>query len=260
MKTSFKHKLKRFLINYRLLPIFLPLYEKLIYLSPYYRKERKENQQRLVNFYSQFIKPNDLCFDVGAYRGSRTDIFLKLGAKVVAVEPQPKCISYLKNKFAKEKKFRLVEKGLSDKKGNLTLFICEEADGLSTFYDRWEEVFPGYKWNRKEIVPVTTLDDLIREFGIPVFCKIDVEGYEIAVLKGLSQPISYLSFEFTKKTPDKTKICLEHLKSLGYQRFNFHFGEPGELFYQNWVKAEEVIKEIESSGSDILGGDIYAKL
>lgn len=127
------------------------------------------------------------------------------------------------------------------------------------FFDKWGEVFPGYKWNKKKIVSVTTLDDLIKEFGMPAFCKIDVEGCEIAVLRGLSKPISYLSFEFTQKTPDKTKICLECLKSLGYKYFNFHFGEPAELFFPDWVGAAEIIKEIESSDNDILWGDIYAK-
>lgn len=134
MKVSLKHKLKRFLIRLRLLPAFLLIYEKLIYFSPSWWRKQKDIRQRLFHFYSQFVKPGDLCFDVGAYRGSRTEAFLKIGARVVAVEPQPKYIRYLKKKFGNEDNFRLVEKGLLDKIGSFTLFICEEADDLSTFF------------------------------------------------------------------------------------------------------------------------------
>ena len=36
-----------------------------------------------------------------------------------------------------------------------------------------------------------------KEFGKPAFCKIDVEGYEYKVIKGLSEPLNTVSFEFT---------------------------------------------------------------
>jgi len=263
MRISFKHRLKRFLIKCNLSSIFLPVYEKLIYFSLYHRVKQKDIQKNLLNFFSQFIKPGNLCFDVGAYKGSVTDVFLKLGAKVIAVEPQPKCIEYLQKKFSREPKFKLIGKGLSDKKGELTLFICEEADDLSTFSRNWNKIFPGYKWNKKKTISVTTLDSLIQEFGIPFFCKIDVEGFELKVLKGLSQPIPYISFEFTEKMPDKTEACLSQLKSLGYKQFNFHFGRPKKLFSPTWVSAEELIEKIKltkTTKDNTLGGDIYAKL
>jgi len=260
MEVSLKHKLKRLLIKYKLLSFFLPVYKTFIYFSPFYRTKQKEDKKNLLNFYSQFIKAGDLCFDVGANKGNVTDVFLELGAKVIAVEPQPKCIKYLKKRFGNKPEFTLVGKGLSDKEGKLTLFICKEADNLSTFSDNWNEVFPNHKWLEKKIVQVTTLDDLIKKFGMPIFCKIDVEGYETKVLKGLSQPIPSLSFEFTKKTADKTENCLVRLKSLGYKQFNFHFGKPRQLFLSNWVSKEELVKKIESAEGSILGGDIYAKL
>ncbi|MEN8172361.1 MAG: hypothetical protein ABFS03_05715, partial [Chloroflexota bacterium] len=51
-----------------------------------------KHDQRMLGFYSQFIASNDLCFDVGANRGSRTKIFRQLGTRVVAVEPQAACV------------------------------------------------------------------------------------------------------------------------------------------------------------------------
>ena len=50
---------------------------------------------------------------------------------------------------------------------------------------------PGFehvRWDAAETVPVTTLDALIAEHGPPRFVKIDVEGHEAEVLRGLSRP------------------------------------------------------------------------
>jgi hypothetical protein len=46
-------------------------------------------RRRLSQFYARFIRPGDLCFDIGAHVGSRLGAWLPLGARIVAVEPQP---------------------------------------------------------------------------------------------------------------------------------------------------------------------------
>ena len=79
----------------------------------YFKKHRdiqsfkvlSDDEKRYIKFYQQFIKPNDLVFDVGANMGNRTKLFLKLGAKVIAFEPQKICSDYLKSEFIKEKEF-----------------------------------------------------------------------------------------------------------------------------------------------------------
>ena len=259
MESNPEHNLKRILIRLRLLSFFLPIYERFVKLIPISTQQEKDNKRKMLDFYSQFIKPGDLCFDIGAYKGSRSEVFRELGAKTIAVEPQPKYVAYLQEKFMRDSKVIVVAKGLADKEGELPLLICEEADGLSTFSNDWGDAFPGYQWNEKKIVPITTLDNLAEEFGKPVFCKIDVEGFELQVLEGLTRPIKYLSFEFTKKLPQKIENCLNYLSSLGYCQFNFHFGEPEKLFFPNWVSTQKIVEEIKSNQNNILSGDIYAK-
>ena len=61
-------------------------------ITVFKKGERKE-------FYSEFIKEGDVVFDVGANKGNRTVIFLELGAKVVAVEPQKECYEHLTKRF-----------------------------------------------------------------------------------------------------------------------------------------------------------------
>jgi len=262
MRFNLKHQFKRILIKCKVWFFLRPVYENLKHLSPNYKKRRKIYQKKWRDFYSQFIKPGDLCFDVGANEGKRTEIFLKLGAKVIAVEPQPLCIKNLERVFGQEPNFKLVKQGLSDKKGELEMFICEEADTISTFSKEYKVKgrFSHYNWNKKIKVPVTTLDAIIKEFGSPVFCKIDVEGFEDQVLMGLSQPIRYLSFEFLKEFPEKTKKCLDHLELLGYRYFNADFFEKGELYFQYWMNGEKLLQKISESKNKLLGGDIYAKL
>jgi len=221
----------------------------------------RKKYRKCLAFYSQFIHKDNLCFDVGAHEGNRTEIFLKLGAKVVAVEPQESCINQLRQKFSKKAKFTLVNKGLSDREGELTLYICRDATTISTFSNKWKTGrFSDYKWGENKLVPVTTLDNLIKKFGLPVFCKIDVEGFELKVLKGLSQPISYISFEFTKEFFNDAKFCIDYLFSyLGYQEFNCSLGESMCMLFQNWVRPKELYQRLGSINDSLLWGDIYAK-
>jgi len=255
-KYSMKHSLKRLLIKCKLLPCIKPIYEALASLS----QKHKAYRRKMLDFYSLFIKKGDLCFDVEAHEGNRTVIFLKLKARVVAVEPQKSCIKSLKSKFGKNPNFVLVGKGLAESEGELTMSICEEADDISTFSEKWKMGrFSQYEWNKKELIQVTTLDNLIKEFGLPEFCKIDVEGFEYQVLKGLSQPIRYLSFEFTKEFFDDTKTCINHLVALSYGKFNYSIGESMWLSSPNWITANNLLEELNSIKDSLLWGDIYAK-
>src|SRR5262245_12044409 len=57
------------------------------------------HRRKMRHFYSQFIAPGNLCYDVGANVGDRTDIFRKLGARVIAIEPQTACLEVLRQRF-----------------------------------------------------------------------------------------------------------------------------------------------------------------
>jgi len=245
-------------------PLADNIYERIQGILIPLSRKNKISQEKMINFYSQLIKKGDLCFDVGAHMGNRTEVFLKLGARVIAVEPQEKCFKYLENKFGKDPNFILIKKGLSDKEEELPLLVCEEANTISTFSDEWKTGrFSDYKWNKKEIVPCITLDNLIKEFGLPDFCKIDVEGLEYQVLKGLSKPIKYLSFEFTKEFFEKAKLCTNYILSLGPAQFNCDFSEKMKFIFPEWVTVEKLYEKLYEKINDNLSledyGDIYVK-
>src|SRR5215510_11970 len=149
---------------------------------------------KMLDFYSQFVSPGKLCFDVGANIGNRVKIFLELQADVVAIEPQDKCAQILKRVFGNSHYLRIIQKALGEREGEAEIMI-NDSDTLSSMSPEWIEAvkesgrFSEYLWDKKQKVQITTLDNLIQQYGIPQFIKIDVEGFEYQVIHGLSQPI-----------------------------------------------------------------------
>lgn len=238
------------------------------FLGLYYRStEAKEKKLRAprIRFYSEFVRRGDLCFDVGANLGNRTDIFLALGAKVVAVEPQRSCVRYLKKKYRTNENVTVIPKGLDSAKGMRTIRICE-SDGASTMSEEWIESvrssgrFANLKWAKSEEVEVTTLEDLISQFGCPAFCKIDVEGFELQVIRGLRTPIPCLSFEFVPERFGPTVEAMDHLVGLGDYSFNYSFGESMEMARTNWLSQSEVCRQLENLPDKMAFGDVYARI
>jgi FkbM family methyltransferase len=208
------------------------------------------------------VPPDGLCFDVGANIGERTELFVALGARVVAVEPQAECAATLRRRFGE--RIELVELALGSEPGNAEMLLADYHT-LSSLSPEWVEAvqksgrFADFEWGERVAVPVTTLDELIRRFGVPDFCKIDVEGYELEVLLGLSQPVPALSFEFTWERMESRLAAVEHLATLGMTRFNFSFGESLVFALDSWVTSGEIVRFLESTSRDIVTfGDVYA--
>lgn len=217
----------------------------------------------MISFYSQFISPNDLCFDIGAHIGNRTKIFLKLGAKVVAIEPQNDCARALKIAFHRNKNLRIVQKAVGSSEGEAE-FMVSNASTLSSLSQEWiarvnmSGRFSEYSWDNKQIVQITTLDKLISQFGMPAFIKVDVEGFEYEVVKGLSKSVNTLSLEFTPEYIESTFNCLFYLERLGDINLNYSLAESMKLALNKWVSTQEMIKILSRfSGDNTVFGDIY---
>lgn len=222
----------------------------------------REDQRRL-EFYRQFVAPGSLVIDVGANLGNRAKIFWQLGAKVIAVEPQPVCAGFLGSVFRDRPRFTLVEAALGPAPGQAEMMISN-AHTISTLSAEWVETvrrsgrFSEQEWNRRATVVVETLDGLITRYGSPAFVKIDVEGYEDQVLAGLSQRVPVLSFEFTPEFERGTRHCIEHLSRLGEVRFQISLGESMQFLLDEWVEGVEVLRFLRAVPDDSFG-DIYAR-
>ncbi|MGY2133571.1 FkbM family methyltransferase [Hymenobacter sp. HD11105] len=228
-------------------------------------QQEKELLLKRRNFYLQFLQPGDTYFDVGANMGNRIEPLINQGINIVAVEPQPNLVRYLTRKFGDT--ITLIPKGLGAEETEAQMFISS-AHVFSSFSTDWIDSvrnsgrFKEHTWEETATVQITTLDALIKQFGKPRFIKIDVEGYEFEVLKGLSTPIEIISFEYT--TPEQTQKaldCLTKLHSLSpAMRCNYSIGEELEWALPQWISFEQMRQHIQSPEFiDTDFGDIYVK-
>lgn len=224
------------------------------------------NKKRLMRFYSQFITANDLCFDIGAHLGNRTNAWNALGAKVIVVEPQPICMDYMRKKFKRKDNIILLECAVGKKRGKDTMYISAMTPTISTLSnEEWRKTINDdtsfeVKWERKKKVQVVTLDDLIEQYGMPTFCKIDVENFEVQALQGLSRAIPCLSVEFYPATIHEAIKCIELLEALGKYEYNWSTAESQKFNSVNWLEANKMIEIFKDYQRTDIYGDFYARL
>jgi FkbM family methyltransferase len=230
-----------------------------------YKKEEKNNLQKRVAFYKQFLFPGDLVYDVGANIGNRVESFLVLKCNVIAVEPQQDCIDELRRKFGNL--IQIAEVGLGESESEKTMYISN-ANTISSLSEEWiksvkESRFSQYEWNKKVQIKLTTLDLLIKKYGSPKFCKIDVEGYELEVLKGLTSPIPFISLEYTVPEQLSNLLnCISYCNSLNsHYKYNYSKGENMKFELVDFISFDEFTALIRSNKFiETSFGDIYLKL
>ncbi len=178
-------------------------------------------QRRMTQFYSAFVSPGSLCFDIGAHVGNRIRPWLRLGARVVALEPQPQLMPVLQRLYGRCSSVVLLSQAVGAEPGTATLLASPTNPTVATLSADWvaelsrDAGFAGITWQPAATVTVTTLDHLIDQYGWPDYCKIDVEGYELDVLMGLSQALPMVSFEYIPSTIDRAMACVERLQGIG---------------------------------------------
>lgn len=239
---------------------FLARRAKMFLLQALPRTLRRDDS---LTFYSQLIRPGDLVFDVGANVGIKTKTFLALGAQVICVEPNEDVLRELRAVFGRNPRVRIVEAALGAAPGRGELFIDRQHSGLSTMSSRWmrEGRYADVEtWERGHAVTITTLDNLISRFGVPAFCKIDVEGYEVEVLRGLGYPIPLVSFEFHSELRDELIECAKLLEAIAPYTFNLVLEGGNRFHFPNWVSGPEMRSWSDLDEALSLEGEIYARL
>lgn len=238
---------------------------KSFYINLQYEKYYS-NHQNDYNFYKKLLNKKDLVFDIGANKGNKTNIFLKLKSKVIAVEPDKTNQKVLHSRFNYNDNLIVVNKIVSDKIGVETLNIVSDGNEVNTCSDKWKEVIENNENNRfeadrsftiREEIESTTLSDLIKKFGSPKYIKIDVEGYEYNVLKGLKSCVNMISFEANiPEFIDESKKCIDIINNLS-ENYSYKFTDTINFQSNNWVNFQEIMKIIETTKLNCI--EIYAK-
>ena len=225
--------------------------------------QRRAAMDRL---YGEFVRPGDLAFDIGAHVGDRVSSFRRLGARVLAVEPQPALARTLRLIYGRDRAVAIEAVAVGPAEGTIKLRLNLANPTVSSVSPEFLQAaahVPGWtreRWTKSIDVPMTTLDRLIAHHGVPSFIKIDVEGFEAQALAGLSGPVAALSFEFTLIQRDVAIAALRRCMALGYARFNAALGESQTLVHRQWIDAEAIERWLSTLPAQANSGDVYALL
>ncbi len=193
--------------------------------------QRRYRAWRLRRFLRPHVRAGETVFDIGANKGEWTAEMRRLGAEVIAVEPQAECVTELRERFADDPHVQVVATAVGERQGEGVLHLAVTSSSHASMSEEWREAaiahrgMPPDGWVGTERVKLTTLDALIERFGAPAFCKIDVEGLEAEVIAGLSRPLAALTFEFHQEMSHAVERCAELLAALGEYRYRVFVNE-----------------------------------
>lgn len=245
---------------------------KAISHSGFYQKLRfpaiYKIQQEEPNFYKKFLKShpakNNMIFDVGANMGHKSIIFSRLAKKVVAFEPSEKLFDFLQKRFGNSNVI-LFNYALGNTVSDLDFYVVENNEAYNSLNKKHIETTTTLRGIatintiKHKKIKVEIVENFIKKLGIPKYIKIDVEGYEHEVIKGLKTPVPLLSFEV-----NLPEFCNESIQSINYldkiscQNYMYNFATGNFFLNENFIGKDEAISFLESSQLSYL--EIYVKL
>lgn len=215
-------------------------------------------------FYRTLLTPGMTAFDVGAHVGTRARAMRAAGVHVVALEPQEPFATFLRQTLPRDISVVTAAVGRSEARAHLSVSNRHPTvSSLSGGFVSGATTAPGFqhvRWNASQVVDVVTLDSLIERWGTPDYIKIDVEGYEVEVLAGLTTPVPLVSIEYLPGFVDVAHQAITRLLELGEYRFNPVFGEAAEFLWPTWRSATDIRSWLDSLSPDQTSGDIFARL
>jgi len=214
--------------------------------------------------YADLLGPGDIAIDVGAHVGTRTRAMRAAGARVVALEPQRLFARFLR--FTLPADVILIEAAAGSRDGVGEMAVSSRHPTVSSLRRDFvadAATTPGFdhvQWDTSEAVTMVSLDAIIARHGMPAYIKVDCEGYEIEVLKGLSRAPRVLSVEYLPAFPGLTYAVIERIEALGTYQFNAVAGERSGFLWPDWRDGEAVRAWLASLGTDAPSGDLFARL
>jgi len=158
-------------------------------------------------------------YDIGLHDGSDTSHYLSEGCRVVGIDANPVMCEEVEAKFrdyVRTGQLTVINRGVAEQKGQLEFWLCDDVSEWSSFH-RDIASRNGAKHHpiKVDCVPI---GDIIDEFGVPDYMKIDIEGNDRICITGLTSATAprYISIEMDHSCGEQD---LKILAKLGYRSF-----------------------------------------
>jgi FkbM family methyltransferase len=219
------------------------------------RRDRAREEETLA-FYRAAVPPGALVFDLGANVGDVSEPLARIGARVVAVEPQPECLAELRARCGAYPGFVALPAVVGRTPGVATLYLRAHHASSSLRQDWFRDAVGALD------VPMVTLADLIARYGIPAYCKVDVEGSEEEVFATLPHPLPLVSFEYVDFALERAAACVRMLTPDGGAEANIALTGPLRFALPEWLPPDELLRrlpELMRQGIARPWGDIWVR-
>jgi FkbM family methyltransferase len=170
---------------------------------------------------------HDLIMDIGMHVGNDTEFYLKKGFRVVGIEADPVLVRQVEERlsgYLATGQLTILNLAVNSFDGEATFFVNRAHDDWGTlsaeFVDRNEKIFDS----KHEAIKVrcARFENILSEYGVPYYLKIDIEGVDNLCLQALltqeSRP-KFISIEAELTSFDDAFNQLALLWQLGYRSF-----------------------------------------
>ena len=169
----------------------------------------------------------DLIYDVGLHKGEDSEFYLDKGFRVIAIEAVPRLCELTAarlRRYVESGQLIILNRAIAARKGPTSLFVSEKFTEWSTTERSWAEWYQKTdKGPFTEItVPAVPFGEVLAEFGLPYYLKVDIEGADILCLRALQQCASrprFVSIESGRTSWQDLSTELSLFRSLGYSKF-----------------------------------------
>jgi len=118
-------------------------------------------------------------------------------AQLVCFEPLPDCHKRLQRRFRKDGRFRALQLALGSAHGRRELrrSAYSPSSSILAMSDRHRDAFPSTSATETVAVEVRALDEALHGLRLegPLFLKLDVQGFELEVLRGATRTLEHCS-------------------------------------------------------------------
>ncbi len=170
--------------------------------------------------------PPDLIYDIGLHAGEDSEFYLKKGFRVVAIEAVPELCDIARkrlNAYVDCGRLTILNGAIADTSQQVRFFVNNSNDLWGTTSLEWVRRYERLGARSSEII-VEGVDfaQVLKEYGVPYYLKIDIEGADLLCLRALRKSASrprYISLESTKTSWVGLLQEFSLLKELGYSKF-----------------------------------------